>query len=88
MMEVKKMKTKKHFIGMAGLYGYLPIYCDFFDSYNDAVESLADLHELGKKRRAELKKNGFIELNLHKDGNEYAEITECDCSDPSQHSDY
>ena len=78
---------KTHFIGMAGLHGYLPNYCGSFDNYNDAVNDLADLHELGKRRKAELKKNGYIELNIHKDGNEYAEIEECNCDDPECHND-
>ncbi len=76
-----------HFIGMAGLHGYLPQTCDVYDTYDDAVDSLADLHELGKRRRAELRRDGFLELNIRRDGNEYCEITECDCDDPECHSD-
>lgn len=81
------MKSKKHYIGMAGLHGCMPNTSGSYETYNDAVESLADLHELGKNRRMELKKNGYIELNIHKDGNEYAEVVECDCDNPEDHDD-
>lgn len=77
----------KHWIGMAGLHGCLPQTCGVYDSAEDAADSLADLHELGKRRRAELRRDLYIELNIHRDGNEYAEITECECNDPACHSD-
>jgi len=81
------MENKTHYIGMAGLHGCLPQKCEVYESYNDAVESLASIHELGKGRTRELKKNGYLELNLHRDGNEYCEIEECDCDTPEIHSD-
>lgn len=81
------MDTKVHFIGMAGLHGYLPQTCDVYESQAQAAESLALIHDLGKRRTAQLKRDGYLELNLHRDGNEYAEIEECSCGDPSQHSD-
>ena len=76
-----------HYIGMAGLHGCLPQTCDVYDSQKDAAESLAQTHDLGKHRKAALARDGYLELNLHRDGNEYAEITACDCSEPSTHSD-
>ena len=82
------MKTSKtHYIGMAGLHGCLPQTCDVYETYQDAVDSLASIHELGKTRSAALKKHGYLELNLHRDGNEYCEIEECDCDTPEVHSD-
>jgi len=81
------MENKTHYIAMAGLHGYMPNMCESHETYEGAVDSLASLHDLGKNRRAELKRNGYIELNLHRDGNEYAEITECDCGDPESHND-
>jgi hypothetical protein len=87
-MEGKEMKNNSHYVAMAGFHGCMPNVCESHDSYDDAVDSMASLHELGKKRTRELKKNGYIELNIHKDGNEYAEITDCDCTDPDQHNDY
>jgi hypothetical protein len=83
----------KHFIGMAGLHGYLPQTCDVYDSVRDAADSLAAIHELGKRRTRKLAHDRYIELNLHDsplnqgDGNEYAEIVECDCGTPEVHSD-
>jgi len=77
----------KHFIGMAGLHGYLPQTCGSYDTYDLAVDGLADIHDLGKRRRRELKKHGRLELNLHWDGNEYCEIVACDCDDPTTHDD-
>lgn len=77
----------KHFIAMAGLHGYLPNYCEAFRSRDHAVSSLADTHELGRKRRADLKRDGTLELNLKRDGNEYCEIAECDCAEPWNHAE-
>jgi hypothetical protein len=77
---------KKHWIAMAGLHGCMPNYCGVHESYENAVGDLAALHELGKGRTRELKKNGYLELNIHRDGNEYCEITECDCDNPEEHN--
>ena len=77
----------KHFIAMAGIHGCMPNYCASCDTYHDAVDSLISLHDLGRKRAKELRADGYIELNMQRDGNEYAEITECDCDNPAQHND-
>jgi hypothetical protein len=76
-----------HFIAMAGLHGCLPNYCEVFPDRAAAIESLADLHELGKRRTSELRQTGYLTLSLHRDGNEYAEIVECACPTPWIHSD-
>ena len=76
-----------HFIAMAGLHGCIPNVCGSFDDLESAVDSMASLHELGKGRRRELKRDAYLELDLHRDGNEYIEITECDCQDPESHND-
>lgn len=78
----------QHYIAMAGLHGCMPNYQAVLDSYNDAVDTLSGLHELGRRRRQELKRDGYLELNLHRDGYEYCEIVACDCDDPDSHSDY
>lgn len=75
-----------HYVGMAGLHGCLPQCCDAYDTYQDAVESMAQIHNLGKNRKRELKKYGYLELNIRRDGNEYIEIQRhlgcsCDCQD-------
>ena len=89
----------KHFIGMAGLHGCIPNFCDVYASFDDAVESLCLIHELGprSKFRKELKRTGYTELHLNDymvggiqmegHGNEYAEISVCDCDTPEIHSD-
>lgn len=75
----------KHFIGMAGIHG-CPATCDVYDSVKDAAESLASLHERGDRFRRELQRNQYAELRPQ-DGNEYCEISECECSEPEIHSD-
>lgn len=79
-------ETKYHYVAIAGLHGCMPNACEAHETYNSAVDSMAELHELGKKRKAELKSDGYIELNLGRDGNEYAEITPCDCNDINEHN--
>lgn len=76
-----------HYIGMAGIHGCLPATCASYDSQRDAADSLADTHELGKRRRGKLRRDGYIELNIQRDGNEYAEITACKCDSPDDHND-
>jgi hypothetical protein len=75
------MIIKQHFHAIAGLHGCMPNYCETFESYTDAVDSLAQVHELGKNRTRELKNNEYLELNLRRDGNEYCEITSCSDND-------
>lgn len=79
--------SKTHFVGMAGLHGCIPQTCEVYETKANAAEGLAQVHDLGKRRTAELRRNGYLELNLHRDGNEYAEIMECNCSEPDIHSD-
>jgi len=81
---------KTHFIAMAGLRGYLPNYCEVFPSGQAALESLIDLHELETdwNRRAELTSDWFVDLDIHEHGNEYAEIVECNCPNPQEHSEH
>ena len=74
-----------HYIAMAGLHGCMPNFCTSCNTFNDAVEVLADLHELGKTRKKRLHADHCIELNLKRDGNEYAEINSCICSTPEEH---
>ena len=46
-------------------------------------ELIAQIHELGRDR----KRDGYLELNLRRDGNEYAEITPCSEAECSQWND-
>lgn len=78
----------RHYVYGASLHGYL--YQDgphLADTYQEAVEALAETYQLGARRRSALKRDGYLELNLRRDGNEYCEIDSCDCADPSCHEE-
>ena len=79
--------TKLHYHYGAGLHGYL--YQDgpyYSQTLQEAVDALADSYGLGRTRKATLKRNHSLELNLDRDGNEYCEIQEC--SDNCSAEDY
>ena len=80
--------SKKHYIGMAGLCGYLPNYCHSYDRLSDAIDSLCNLHDNPRGMKSELRRNWYVDLDIHRDGNEYAEIIECNCNQPEIHNDY
>lgn len=65
-----------HYHAIAGLHGYLPNYSEPCESYDQAVDSLAFLHELGRDRTRRLRRDGTLELDLRRDGNEDAEVSE------------
>ena len=71
---------------MAGLHGCLPNVCYSHDSYNEAVDDMASMHELGRDRKRKLKRCGYLELNCRRDGNEYIEIVSCSCDNPENHN--
>jgi hypothetical protein len=75
----------KHYLAMAGLHGCLPNFCECCDTVKEAVEVLTALHNLGQHRQRELRVTGSLELNLHRDGNEYCEIVECGCPRHEEH---
>ena len=77
---------KTHYIAMAGIGGCLPNFCDVYESRKGAVEILTDLCELSKRQARELGKFGITDLRKDQ-GNEYAEIIECDCDEPGEHQD-
>ena len=66
-----------HYHALAGIHGCMPNSNDVCESYDQAVDSLAELHELGRDRTRELRRDGTIELSMRRDGNEYAEVSEC-----------
>jgi hypothetical protein len=76
----------KHYIGLAGLRGYIPGICKVFDTIRSAADSLAQAHELNKPQRDRLMRNQYLELPRGC-GHEYAEISQRDCSTPWLHSD-
>lgn len=63
------------YVAMAGLHGCMPAICDWYQEYDDAVDALVYAHELGKHRRSILHRDGYLELSIARDGNEYCEIT-------------
>jgi len=93
---------KRHYIGMAGLRGYMPNHCGLYDSFDGACESLIEMHDVGwemldgeklilaveafEGAEEDLHEFGFATLNLHIHGNEYMQVTECNCSTPWEHS--
>lgn len=70
-----------HYHALAGLHGCMPTVNDVCETYEQAVDSLAETHELSIRKTRELKRDGYLKLNLHKHGNEYCEITECEEED-------
>jgi hypothetical protein len=79
---------KRHFVGMAGMHGCLPNYLTWNTSYNLVADDLASVHELSSRLRRELRRDAYLELNLHKFGNEYCEIVECSCNNPQEHEGF
>jgi hypothetical protein len=79
--------VNKHYIAMSGSHGCLPDNVELHDTLNSAVDSMVSLFELGNGRRATLKREMYLELNNTRDGAEYCEIEECDCSNPQEHGE-
>jgi len=82
-----------HYIAMAGLRGTMPNYCSVHPDIYGAVDSLlqiCDPHSR-KARLVEIERDlhdyHYVDLDLRTDGNEYAEITTCDCNTPWIHDE-
>lgn len=73
----------KHWIGMAGLHGCMPNYTASYETKRAAAEGLAAMHD--RSIVTALMRDDSVELNLERDGNEYAEIVECSCDRPEDH---
>lgn len=72
-------QPRKHYIGMAGLHGYMPNYYTVGETRGSVADDLGQLHELSERAIKQLRKDWYLELRLHDHGNEYCEIVECDC---------
>lgn len=72
-------RPAKHYIGMAGLCGYMPNYTTVGATRGEVAEDLGQLHELSGRAIAKLRRDCYLDLDLHSHGNEYAEIVVCDC---------
>jgi hypothetical protein len=77
---------RKHYIGMAGISGCLPSTCDVYETRTAAARELATIHDRGKNWAKRLARDRYADLRPE-EGNEYAEIVECDCDTPEVHSD-
>jgi len=81
-------KAKVHYIALGGLSGCLPNFCDVCIDKSSAYDYIGLIHDLSASYIRKLAgSDGYIPLNLHKHGNEYAEIIECDCNHPEDHQD-
>lgn len=76
----------KHYIAMSGSHGCLPDFCQSAYTHDQAVDTLVNLFELGRRRAAILKSDNYLEL-APIDGAQYCEIDTCECDDPSVHND-
>jgi hypothetical protein len=89
----------EHYISIAGLCGYMPIYCNVSFTVDDAVNDIVELHELGRTLKKRLRDEYFLDFDAicesmpgnqtwqERYGNEYAEIQECICLEPWIHQD-
>lgn len=76
----------KHWIGGAGLHGYLYQYGpQVYRTKKAGAEDLASTHDNPRGMKTGLMRDGGFEMNLHEDGNEYAELYECTCDTPWDH---
>lgn len=67
---------RKHYHAIAGMHGCMPNMNMTCTSIEGAAQVLADTHEEARIVTA-LRRDRYAELNLLRDGNEYAEIAEC-----------
>lgn len=81
--------AKTHYIVVGGLRGYMPNFCEVYTNKSGCYDHIAFIHELSTGYIAKLaRENGdYVPLNLHKHGNEYSSITECQCMEPHIHQD-
>lgn len=79
-------KKRTHYIAISGASGCLPDSCNAYETYQDAVDALTDLFDLGRTRKARLFANNILKLSP-RDGADYCEIQTCNCSKPWEHCD-
>lgn len=73
----------KHWIAMSGvMVGCLPEFCEPFQKRKEAVDTLADLHEMSHSQHRTLRKEGVVGLGMG-----YAEVVECNCKTPGVHTE-
>lgn len=79
MIDPSQPQPRKHYIGLAGLHGYMPNYHTVGETRGSVADDLGSLHELSQRQIKMMRSDQYFELDLHIHGNEYCEITECDC---------
>lgn len=86
--QLVKPTPKAHWVGMAGLHGYMPNYITVGRTRGQCAEDLGQIHELSGRKIKQMRRDNYLELDLYTHGNEYCEIVECDCGkDISSHDD-
>lgn len=75
-----------HYIAMSGSHGCLPDSCNAYETYDTAINELADLFNLGRTRKARLFADRYLELTGN-DGADYCSIDSCQCDKPWEHCD-
>jgi hypothetical protein len=76
----------KHYVVMSGIRGCTPQACEVYATVSEAVEAMAELHELGPDQVDELARTYCVDLTPDQ-GAEYAEVVPCACVTPWVHSD-
>lgn len=76
-------KTVTVWVAMAGIRGCIPLFCEWYDSKEDAEDGLAMVHEFddsginhSRRLRRTLRRDGYVDLDIHKHGNEYAQVSQ------------
>jgi hypothetical protein len=76
-----------HYIVGNGEPGCLYDGCAVVRTLDDAVKYLSDMFNLGRTRRATLRRARYLSLNPAKDGASYCEIQHCNCAEPWVHDE-
>ena len=75
-----------HYVAKSGLYGYLPNVCEVYANATEAIEAMAELHDLTPDQVDELARTYLVDLAPDQ-GAEYVEVVPCVCATPWVHSD-
>jgi hypothetical protein len=78
--------NKTHYIYGSGMLGCLYDFCGASETLDEAVEALAANFDLGRTRKARLKRDRILTMKPI-DGAEYCEIKACHCSVPWGHDE-
>ena len=81
-----------HYIAGSGTHGCLYDYCHAHETFEDAVQDLVALHNLGRVRERRLRNDRYLSLKATfaeelSYGADYCEVNTCECIDPERHND-